>query len=268
MRIDLRQVARRAGKTKSITLPALTPPKGREDDLARLTVAVVRAWQVQIKERVLPAYERDLGSMRATKDAEPETARSISASEAAISQLVVELGPDVQAWAIELDQWHRRRTVEEMWRALGVDLNNLLLPEGEVLEVWFQRMMGLVRNIDDTIRAKMSDSIWRGFQQLTPRRQIAKEINEVLQGQRARALRIATDMTTKLSARLDQARQEDLGFEEYEWLHSRKLHPRQFHVERNGNLFRWDKPPADGPPGTLPFCGCKAKAHLNLDDDE
>lgn len=80
-----------------------------------------------------------------------------------------------------------------------------------------------------------------------------------------RADLIARDQTSKIYSSLSDARMEQNGCEEFEWLHSSagKV-PRHTHVEKNGQIFKlndprlWEGPKADqGPPGWAINCRCR-----------
>ncbi len=128
--------------------------------------------------------------------------------------------------------------------------------------------MGLVRSVSDEARTRLQDIVFRGYQARTPAAEIAREMREAVGLSRARALRIASDQTTKIAARLDQARQEQAGINRFKWRWSHKRHGRKIHIAHDGKIFAWnDLPQVDGKddaPGTLPFCGCRAQAYVDL----
>jgi SPP1 gp7 family putative phage head morphogenesis protein len=82
---------------------------------------------------------------------------------------------------------------------------------------------------------------------------------------KSRADLIAADQLQKLTSRLDQERQVQLGINEFQWQHSHKLHPRPYHVARDGMRFKWDSVVGrTDPPGRAIRCGCKARAVVDL----
>src|SRR5690606_13412847 len=122
--------------------------------------------------------------------------------------------------------------------------------------------------VSDQARGRISDIVFRGLQNRTNSRQVAKEINEALQLGRQRSLRIASDQLHKLSVALDQERAEQLGSERAIWRHSKKRHPRLEHVERDGKYYAWNSGVMkNDPPGRAPFCGCRARPVFKLDDE-
>lgn len=55
---------------------------------------------------------------------------------------------------------------------------------------------------------------------------------------------------------LNQNRQQEAGVLAYTWLRTVSKHPRKEHLDRVGQHFMWDAPPAGGHPGTEPNCKC------------
>jgi len=76
---------------------------------------------------------------------------------------------------------------------------------------------------------------------------------------------ITRDQTSKLYNALSDARMEENGVDEFEWLHSSAgKTPRHSHVEKDGMVFKvndprlWEGPKADqGPPGWAINCRCR-----------
>ena len=76
---------------------------------------------------------------------------------------------------------------------------------------------------------------------------------------------ITRDQTSKLYSALSDARMEENGVDEFEWLHSSAgKTPRHSHVEKDGMVFKvndprlWEGPKADqGPPGWAINCRCR-----------
>lgn len=270
MTYPLRRMIARADKTrrKEITLRPIIPTGGLALELAAIIAQVPRAW-LDRRERILDAYERALASRTigdaAISDAGEEIDAALEEAEGDLYRLVLALTPQLRDWTIKVERWHRKKFIGAVLTPTGVDLSTLLNPAGQTMEAFRASILALIRNIDDDTRSRIAGHVWRGFQERTDRRSIAKQIAETTNISRKRAVFIARDQTVKMSARLDQARQEEAGIEEYVWLHSRKLHPRPEHQARDGIIFRWDKPPADGHPGTLPYCGCKPRAHIRLE---
>lgn len=273
VRIDLAAQAKAAGfLRKRIELREIVTTKAQEADLARLYVAVVRIWAEGARNRILPAYRRSLEQVRAsdglTIDRAGDVEVEIEAVESEAVRSVLTFRGLFQAWADLLQRWHMRKIIDALRYSTKVDLSTQLHAQdvAETIEDVLARNVALVRDISDQARGRIADIVFRGLQNRTPVREIAKEINKAIQLGRDRSLRVAMDQTQKLSASLDRERQLQLGMTSFEWLHSGKLHFRPEHKARNGKTFLWaSEVGRNDPPGFKPFCGCKAKGVLELD---
>ena len=272
MKIDLASQARAAGvKADRITMQAIEPTKAQERDLARLYVAIVRVWANGAKERILPAYGRSLAEQRAsdglTIDRAGDVEVEIEAVESEAVRSIFTFRGLFQAWADTLQRWHMSKVISQLSYATNVDLSTQM-DAGDVQETMedvVARNVALVRNVSDQTRGRISDIVFRGLQNRTPVREVAKEINEAVQLGRKRSLRIAIDQTTKLSTSLDRQRQLQLGMTSFEWRHSGKEHYRPEHKARDGKTFKWSSDVGrNDPPGQAIFCGCKARGVLEL----
>lgn len=272
MRVDLAAQAKAAGvRRKTVELREIVPTKTQETDLARLYIAVVRVWANGARNRILPAYRRSLAQQVAdglTRDRAGDVEVEIEAIEGEAVRSVFTFRGLFQAWADAFQRWHMRKIVDMLRYSTNVDLSTQLHAGdvAETIEDVLARNVALVRNVSDQAQGRIADIVFRGLQNRTPARDVAKEINEALGLGRERSLRIATDQLQKLSAALDQERQEQLGMTEFEWRHSGKKHYRPEHLARNGKTFAWSgEVGRNDPPGRAPFCGCKAKGILRLD---
>lgn len=269
MPIDLVAMIRRVGKTRrtSITLRPIEPTRSLMMDLAHLAVQIPAGWQDHA-DAILTTYEQALArtgvSDAAIRDNPEDLERELEAAANEMYRLLLVITPQMTNWTVAVEKWHREKFIQAILSPTGVDLRTLLGPAGDTMETFRQSALALIRNIDDDTRSKIAGAVWRGFQNRAPRREIAREISNITGIARRRALFIAQDQTVKMAARLDRARQEEVGLTEYEWRHSGKLRPRPVHVARNGRIYRWSKPPEDGHPGTQPYCGCKALGHISL----
>ena len=267
-RIPLRELAREANpRRRSIQLRPIETTLSQAQDLAAINLHTVRVWE-QGRSRVMETYGRALAAQDAlTRD-------DASWIAVVIEALVGEAGTQIglfsalfDGWANSLVAWHTRRIVSNLKYASNVELSSAMFsPAGQTVGDALQRNVALIRDVSDQTRGRISDIVFRGLQQRLPARDVAKEIAEATGMARKRALRIASDQTVKLSAALDRQRMVDLGFDEFEWRHSRKRHPREWHKDRDGKFFRLDDPVLVGDmPGDQPFCGCKAAPHMELD---
>jgi SPP1 gp7 family putative phage head morphogenesis protein len=269
MAIDLPSLARRQGRRRNVTLRPIAPTQAMATELARIMAPAWQVWR-EAEERILAGYDpAPLAKDGLTIDSPDavRTAISIAASDF-LSRLVTEITPALGRWVVRSEQIHRARWMAAIKAGTGVDLETVLTsqPVQETIEAFVNRNVALISNISDQAQARISDSVFRGYQQRTPPRELAKEVREATGMGRARSIRIAADQTVKLSAALDMERQAEAGIEQYKWRHSGKLHPRAEHRARDGNVYKLGEPAGDTP-GQAPFCGCRAQAYLAIMDE-
>lgn len=278
MLIDLPAAARAQGMRRSKPLPLITTTQEQRNRLYRCYAPVVEAWRVGAREQLLPVYGRTITSIT---DSIPEYEQAEANLAEQIARLVLNItatGGVLDAWAVSLEQWHRRRFVAGALSASGVDLSAMIGPADARLSVeqsiaW---NTSLIRDVSDETRRRVANAFFAGFQARTPARELGKQIDAAAGLGRKRSARIAADQTVKLAASLDAERQRSVGIVEWVWRHSGKAHPRLDHVARNlkhyGDTAAIAReigvlpPPADLP-GQLPYCGCVRQSFLRLDED-
>lgn len=269
MKIDLASMIRRVGRqsTGLVYGRAIYPTQAQERDLLAIYMRVVRGWLSEWGDRILPEYSRTLAGLPAIGDSVEDTGAVIDEASTAMSRLVLSLGADLENWTVLVERWHRRQFASSFVPA-GVRLDTLL-GAGEVratLQATLADNVSLIRSLDDQMRNGISGAVFRGLSNRTPARDVAREIRKVAEVGKSRADLIAADQLQKLSARLDQERQQQVGAEEFEWLHSRKRFPRPEHVVRNGKKYRWDSTIGKtDPPGRAIRCGCRSRPVIDLD---
>lgn len=268
MQIDLAALAKRTGKYSRARFVAreIEPPRAIEKGLLRRYMRVVRAWQREWLDNIRPLYEATLAEP-GFRDSVYDVQAAAGSADAALNRLVVALGADLADWVVETEQWHRGQ-FGRLFTPVGVRLD-MLLGAGDVgptLQSVLADNTSLIRSLNDQMRNGISGSVFRGLTNRTPARDVAWEIRKQAAIGQRRAELIAADQLQKLTGRLDQARQEQMGLTSFEWAHSGKLHPREHHKERNGKIFRWDSAVGKSdPPGFAIRCGCRSRAVLELD---
>lgn len=264
MPFNLRQLARQAGRRRGrARFRPIVPANAIAADLAAIYLDVVRAWTAALG-RIEAEYARTLSGM--TTDSASDIEREINGAESVMQRLFLEITPRLRDWALRTERWHRAKWRGAALSATGIDLGTILTPNQveETVASVVARNVALVRNVSDQARARISESVFRGVQQRTPARDVAKELREGLGMSRRRALLIASDQATKLTSELDTERMKEAGIEAWEWKHSGKLHPRENHRARDGKEYTWRTAPNDLP-GQPPYCGCRKLAVIDFD---
>lgn len=265
-RFNLAAMVRRLKRPrrKAIPIREIAPPGTLATNLYRAAyLPVIEAWSGAL-DRLMATYERTLAQM--TTDSPADMDADLTGLGRELDRLVLTLTPRLRDWAIRLERWHRGKWRGAVLAASGVDLETLIGPAeaAETVEALIARNVGLVRNISDEARGRISDAIFRGLTNRTPAREVARQLREAVGMARARALRVASDQLTKATSALDTERMREAGIDAWLWRHSGKLHPRPEHKARDGKRFTWNDPPADMP-GELPYCGCRKQAVLEFD---
>lgn len=268
MKIPLAEMARRAtNRRRTIVMRPIETTSAQRDALAALYIRVLRIWQEGLRDQVIPAYSRTLAEKAMVRDSVADVEVAIVSIEQRVLAAIFDFSSGWLSWANTLQLWHMSKFIAQIKYASNVDLATMMTA-GDVrltLAELLARNTSLVRSVSDQVRGKVSDIVFRGLQANTPVREVAKQMAEATGLARARSLRIASDQTVKLSAALDQERQLQVGMNSFEWRHSGKAHPREYHVARNRKEFAWDSEVGKkDPPGYAPFCGCKALGVLEL----
>ena len=266
MRYDLPELAKRAKnpRRKSITLRDIVPPAMFATNLyARCYRPVVTLWTNALP-RIMQRYEQTLSTM--TTDAPADVQAAIDGTADDFLRLLIELIPELRDWVLRTEVYQRDKWRAAVLSATGVDLLTVLGPEDvrETLETVIARNTALIRDVSSQAQARISNAVFQGLTQRTPAAEVAKQIREATGMARRRSINIASDQLSKLSNSLADERRREAGVNEWEWVHSRKLHPRESHIARNGKIYSDANPPPTMP-GQEPFCGCRQRAHITFD---
>lgn len=263
--IDLKSAARNARPlTKQIEFPALQTTKTQADELAAIYIRVVRLWR-DSAARILAEY--DPPNPNVLRDTQDGIDAEIAATTTTANTVIVSLTVDVEGWINRLARWHRNRWADSVRSKTGVTIDQFLTSRAVAVELKasLKWNIALIRNVSDQVRDRIANIVWAGWRAGTPRKEIAKQINEAVGLGVKRSRRIAADQATKLAADLDRARMLEAGIEDWAWKHSGKTHFRPEHKARDGKEYNWITSRPGDLPGQLPYCGCKARAILKLD---
>ncbi|WP_447724609.1 phage minor head protein [Sphingomonas koreensis] len=297
MRFDLATMTRRVRPTirrRAIVIRDIAPPATLATDLYRgCYMPVVDIWQ-RAAEPIVAEYERTLAitqnfdaNSRITQvaylaDSPRDIQSRIDAASSEFERLFLQLTAALEDWGIRVERWQRNAWRQAVLAATGVDLLTLIGPEDvrETVETYLRWNTDLIRDVSAQARKRISDAVFAGLQNRTPVRDVAKQIREAVDMSRTRSKNIAADQLSKLSSALADERRRQAGLSVWKWRHSRKRHPRENHVAREGRLYSDDPamvgreingetvqvpPPENDRPGRPPFCGCREQGVLVLD---
>lgn len=145
--------------------------------------------------------------------------------------------------------------------AMRVSLREGFLRFGSIqgiIDQWTIDNVKLIKNIGD----KAVLDIDMAVQNAVASGQRTKELTKLLQQQQGftkrRATLIARDQIGKLNGNIHRAQQKELGIKRYTWNATLDARTRPEHAKRDGQVFSWDNPPADGHPGQPIQCRCSS----------
>ena len=171
------------------------------------------------------------------------------------------------AFVSGVDSEHRRRFYAAMERATGVNYSQLVQDEGlgDDLRAAVRRNVKLIETIPSAYFDRLENMVWTEITQGSTAKSMITQIREIGHSEPDRARLIARDQTSKLNSQLNQARQENLGIEEYVWRTVGDDRVRTTHKANNGKTFKWSDPPdKTGHPGHDIQCRCIAQPIITL----
>lgn len=231
-------------------------------ELAKIYLRVIRLWRQCGAELLLSYSPSPL-----TLDTPDETEAIMANYTAIEASVILAASRDIEEWIERVVRWHNVRWASNVQSAAGVSVAELIQNEAirDDLKFALHQNTALIKNVSEQARERIAGIVWRGWMERTPPSTVAREINKALGMGRRRSLLIASDQATKLTATLTRDRSIEAGIDEFEWVHSKKLHPRLEHVARNGKVYKWtDKLIAGDLPGMAVYCGCVGRPVLDL----
>lgn len=282
MQYDLAALARRARnpRRKSITFRDMPPPAVLATNLYQSAYKpIVDLWNGQ-GERIAAEYERTLSAL--TTDAPADLQGLLDEGEGSFQRLLIELTAALRSWVLRAETWQRGKWRGAVLSATGVDLGTLLGPEDlrQTLDEYIAWNTSLVKDVSAQARKRIGDAVFSGLTQRKPAREVAADIRGAVAMSRKRSIAIASDQLSKTTSALADERRRQAGLSTWEWIHSKKLHPRTTHKARDGHIYSEDSarvgtevdgktveapPPADDLPGRQPYCGCRSRGVLLFD---
>lgn len=141
---------------------------------------------------------------------------------------------------------------------LGVDVYRYEPWLKDMQAAWVRQNVALVKSIGTQYHGQLETIIRNGVFNGSSVKQVSEQIQNQFGVTKNRATLIAQDQILGANARLTQIRAEAIGVEQYEWATVGDSRVRPEHVDLNGKVFSWDKPPSVGHPGTPIRCRCRA----------
>lgn len=260
---DLAAMARAAGIRVNKLLAQIEATNGKEEDLYRIILPIVRAY--------LDSVDYLEGRWSASQLSQAVVEGILATVSGYGLRAVLQAEPLVGQWAQEVEAWHRRRWTGVVKGATRLDIGPILQAGDvrKIVEARTQQNVALIRGLSDEVYKRIERIVWNAYADGTTPQQLARTLRDDIGFAKKRARLIARDQLGKYSGALDKARQEQAGIDSYVWKSVGDDRVRPKHRENNGKRFSWSKRPAQtGHPGEDIQCRCKAKAVLLTVDEE
>jgi SPP1 gp7 family putative phage head morphogenesis protein len=169
-----------------------------------------------------------------------------------------------------VDQTNTDTLQSSIQQAYGIDITQLLRAQNiqPTLMLAQRANVNLIKTVPAQYFERLNTTVLTGIQQGQRYGDIADSIQDIYGVTDNRAKLIARDQTSKTNAAIAETRQTDLGIEEYTWLTAGDERVRETHADNDGQVFRWDSPPAEtGHPGHDINCRCVAVPMIGSSDD-
>jgi SPP1 gp7 family putative phage head morphogenesis protein len=139
--------------------------------------------------------------------------------------------------------------------------------EARTLKGWSAENVQLISNMNQEQFGKLETLFLRALRDGSRSSEIQSEVSGILNSSTNRARLIARDQIGKLNGQLDREKQVAGGVTQYVWRGSLDERERPGHVNREGDVFSWKKPPPNagggaGHPGQPIQCRCSAEPDL------
>lgn len=133
---------------------------------------------------------------------------------------------------------------------------------GPLLREWISENVRLIKTIGSEHFGTIERLIAAGTSSGRRHEEIRQQIVDRFGVTQRRAALIARDQVGKFYGQVTRARNKELGIKRYTWRTSLDERVRPEHVEREGKVYEWTDPPADGHPGYPINCRCTAEPIL------
>lgn len=261
MKIPLSQLARNT-RRKSARLRPIIPTGVLEQDLFAIYADSLRIWATAVS-KLADSYTQPGPVTDATPQVEAILNEAIRNADSIIFYQTERLG----RWVTRVGNWHGQKTISGVKSALGVDITPYINFNdiAGLLNDSVRANVALIRSVNSDTRSRVEAVVYDAFVNRRTKKEFTDALAKVMGITKKRAWLIASDQLYKLNIALTAYRNQQMGIELYEWEHlDGQKHPRPVHVARDGKLFRWDKPPQDGPPGYAVNCHCAARPYVEL----
>ena len=147
----------------------------------------------------------------------------------------------------------------------------------DVVKASTEEAVGLIKLIPTKYLTEVQGQVMRSITSGQGLKDLVPYLNAKYDGNVRHARNVAMDQTRKAYQAVNTERLKKIGVKQFQWVHvGGSTNPRERHLELNGEIFEYDKPPEIGEmygkkvyglPAQLPFCRCVARPILNFGED-
>lgn len=176
-----------------------------------------------------------------------------------------------QALAEAVDDKQREDIARQIKQAMGVTLESIATKGlSKKISTFVAENVSLIKTQPQRMFDEIERETINGMREGLRHTEIARRLAERVGVAESRVALIARDQTLKFYADLNATRQQALGVTRYIWRTSDDERVREWHAERDGEVYSWDDPPGDssdpadgGHPGEGINCRCWAEPVLS-----
>lgn len=257
------QQERRAKRRRALVVPPPREPIAIEREYTRELWRVVAAIQRAVRkivEPAIPSLMDDAGTR--ADDLASRTAALAIAVRAEVAGSVSAAATVAASIGDKTKEFATKDRIRMIRRAVGIEPTFFDDNVSNVLRDWKSANEAFITEFSEEAIDKAMDTVGRGVRAGTPTRDIAKKLMEQSGISRRRAMTIARTEVAQLNSVVVRQRDRELGITRYRWRTSKDQRVRSEHAEREGQIFEWSEPPADGHPGQPINCRCTAEPVL------
>lgn len=229
-----------------------------ELDYARELLAISRLCQAEADRIVIPEVSSHLADSW-FGDAMAALRAKLKAAADAVAEALARKTANAQKKASD------QQLKDQLNKLTGIDLGGVFDDEAlrPAVEEAIAANVALIKSIPSQYADKLESIVMAGIQAGKPSKAVMQEIKALGQSTDNRARLIAVDQLGKINSRITQMRQQSIGITHYTWSTSHDERVRHSHRLRDGEMFAWNDPPADGHPGQPIRCRCVALPYLD-----
>jgi SPP1 gp7 family putative phage head morphogenesis protein len=157
---------------------------------------------------------------------------------------------------------NKAEVVKQLSSAISIDVFGTEEPVRRQLAVFVADNVRLIKSIPEQALTQVEGVVLSGVRRGARASEIAGSLKERFGVTRSRATLIARDQVGKFNGELTQLRHQEAGIDGYIWRTSKDERVRKEHRDRDGEHFKWSKPPEGGHPGEAVQCRCTAEPDL------